>query len=67
MANIIIPRSKRLGKTRSEQEKNLKNEGWGRTLTDEQLDKCAFAEKKFKEKYGADESFMSQVVINRVK
>ena len=67
MANIIIPHGKSLGKTRSEQEENMKNEGWGRTLTDEQLDKCKFAEKKFKDKYGSDQNFLSQVIIDRVK
>ena len=34
-----------IGKTRSEQEKNLRKE-WGSTLSDEQLDKCKYLEKK---------------------
>ena len=46
MAFIIIKNKPyRFGKHRSEQEKNLRKEGMA-TMTEEQLDKCKFLEKK---------------------
>ena len=59
---VYIITKKTLGKTRSEQEKNLRKEGWGKSLTDEQLSKCKYLEKKTGMKYGV----LSQPVINKV-
>ena len=66
MANIIIPKPDGFGKTRSEQEENLRREG-GRTLTDEQLSKLKFLEKKQKEKYGLKKCFIEGHKIDEVK
>lgn len=49
-----------LGKHRSEIEKNLRKEGWGKTLTDEQLDKCKYMEKKMKREQNVHKSFFDQ-------
>ena len=48
MSNIVIKdRDFRFGKTRSEQAENLRKEGWGSGgLSDEQLDKTKFLEKR---------------------
>ena len=63
MANIIIKdKPYRLGKTRSEQEKNLRKDGMA-TLTDEQLDKCKHLEKKT----GYRRSFFDKSEINKIK
>jgi hypothetical protein len=43
---IIIKGRQRLGKTRSELEKNLRKEWGSAALTSEQVDKCRFVEKK---------------------
>jgi hypothetical protein len=45
VAIIIKDRPYRLGRHRSEQEKNLRKEGMA-TMTEEQLDKCKYLEKK---------------------
>lgn len=47
MANVIIEdKPYRLGKHRSEQEKNLRDD-WGcETMSEEQLDKCSYLERK---------------------
>ena len=63
MPGIIIPdKPYRFGKTRSEQEANLRKEGM-RTLSDEQLDKCRFLEKKS----GITKSFFDQREIDSIK
>ena len=67
MANIIIPKPDIFGKTRSEQEKNLRNEGWGHTLSDEQLDKCEYLERKLRDKHGIRKNFLRPCDIDRVK
>lgn len=64
MANIIIRSS--LGKTRSEQEVNLRKE-WGPTMSDEHLDKLKYLERKHKEKTGSSKNFIGQEVLDRVK
>lgn len=51
------------GRIRSEQEKNLRKEGWGKGLTDEQLDKCKYLEKKLGIKHG----MLSQSQIDKVR
>jgi len=56
----------KFGKTRSEQEENLRKE-WGSTITDEQLDKLKFHERKIKEKTGLKKNFVRGQVIDRVK
>lgn len=66
MANIIIRKPISIGKTRSEQEENLRKEGM-QTLTDEQLDKCKHLEKKGKEQLGSSKNFMRQIEIDEVK
>jgi len=58
---MYINTGKSFGKTRSEQEKNLRKE-WGRTLSDEQLSKLKFLEKKT----GIRQGSFSQPVINKV-
>lgn len=66
MANIIIHKSETVGLTRSQQEINLRKEGLY-TLTDAQLDKCKFLEKKGKEKFGSSKNFLNQKAIDAVK
>ena len=68
MANIIIP-GKRIGKNRSEQTEILKKEWGGHGgLSEEQLDKCKFLERKVKEKHGEGASrFFRDADIHRVK
>lgn len=62
MANIIIKGKTKFGRTRSEQEQNLRKEGMV-SLSDEQLDRCKFLEKRFKNETGGKESFAGQHVI----
>ena len=56
----------KVGRTRSEQEENLRKE-WGRTMTDEQLDKLKYAERKIKEKSGQDKNFFTGIDIDKIK
>jgi len=65
--HIIIRGKASIGKTRSEQEENLRKGGWGGSLTDEQLDKCKHLEKKAKEQAGLAESFVPTTAIDEVK
>lgn len=67
MANIIIKGKTSMGKTRSEQEINIRKEGWGHSLTDEQLDRCKYLERLLKEKTGAKKNFLKQHNIDTVK
>ena len=64
MANIIIKGKTKFGKTRSEQEKNLRKEGMC-ALTNEQLDKCRFLEKGVR-KEGLKHNFFTQVDTDRL-
>lgn len=66
MANIIIKGKTSMGETRSEQEQNIRKEGWGQTLTDEQLDKLKYLEKLVREKTGAEKNFFKQHQIEKV-
>ena len=59
-------RHQKLGKTRSEQEENLRKE-WGSTMTDGQLDKLKYLEKKAKEKTGQTKNFFRGQDIDSVK
>jgi hypothetical protein len=68
MANIIIKGKNsqhKFGKTRSEQEINMRKE-WGGTITDEQLDKLKFLEKREKKRTGTDKNFIRANDIDKV-
>lgn len=66
MANIIIKGKHNIGKTRSEQEANLRKE-WGSTMSDGQLDKLKYLEKIAKRNLGSEHNFVRQIVIDKVK
>ena len=69
MTHIIIrgkDEQHKYGKTRSEQEKNIRKE-WGSTMTDEQLDKLQFIEKKKKEKDGSTKNFFPCHHIDEIR
>jgi hypothetical protein len=65
MANIIIKGKTLMGKTRSEQETNLRKE-WGETMTNEQLDKCKYAEKKARVASGSGKNFFGCEQLDRI-
>lgn len=65
--DIIIKRGNPRGRTRSSVEEKLNKEGWGKTMTAEQHDKCKFLERVVKERYGADKSNFKQHHIDEVK
>ena len=50
---IIIKGKNKFATKLSEMEVNARKE-WGATMTDAQLDRCKFLERKNKEKYGTD-------------
>jgi len=54
-----------MGKTRSEQEENLRKE-WGSTMTDGQLDKLKFLERKKKAYDGSTKNFIPGQLIDEV-
>jgi hypothetical protein len=56
----------KLGKTRSEQEENLRKE-WGSTMNDGQLDKLKYLERKVKEGTGQTKNFFRGQDIDSVK
>lgn len=60
MVQIIIRGKNKFGRTRSEQEENLRKEGWGGGMSDEELDKCKFLERKLKEEKGSKPSRIRQ-------
>lgn len=62
VAIIIKDKPYHFGQHRSEQEKNLRKEGMA-TMTEEQLDKCKFLEKKA----GFRRSFFDKVEIDKVR
>ena len=66
MANIIIKKPDSMGKTRSEHEENLRKE-WGSTMTDAQLDKMKYLERKAREKTGAKKTFVHLNDVDQVK
>jgi len=59
---IIIRGNAKFGKTRSEQEENLRREGM-RSISDEQLDRIRFIEKQAKEAVGSKPDFIGQHVV----
>jgi len=63
---IIIRGSNSFGKTRSEQEVNMRKE-WGSTMTDEHLDKLKHMEKKQQELFGKSSGFVRQTDIGKVE
>ncbi len=67
MANIITNSDKhdKFGKTRSEHEENMRKE-WGHTMTDEQLDKLKFFEKRKKNIDGSTKNFATGIDIDRM-
>lgn len=62
VAIIIKDRPYRFGKTRSEQEGNLRKEGMA-TMTEGQLDRCKYLERKS----GIKRSFFDKKEIDSVK
>lgn len=54
---IVKGKHDHFGKTRSEQEKNLRKE-WGFTLSDEQLDKLEYIERKKRDHDGSKKNFI---------
>ena len=67
MATIIIKNKvDGFGKTRSEHEENMRKE-WGRTMTDEQLDKLKHLERTVKDRTGQEKNIFRGQDIDRVK
>ena len=64
--HIIIKGKTKIGKVRSEQEENLRKE-WGPTMSDEQLEKMKFIEKRVKEKTGSDSNFVGTNETDEIK
>lgn len=63
---IIIRGKTKFGKTRSEQEKNLRKEGYV-GMSDENLEKCEWTEKKLKEISGSQNGFLRQADLSEIK
>jgi hypothetical protein len=66
MEIIIRGKHDHFGKTRSEQETNMRKE-WGRTMTDEQLDKLKYAEKKIKDHTGSKKNFITLINVDKIR
>jgi predicted GNAT family acetyltransferase len=65
MANIHIEKDEdRI--SRSELEERLRGEGWGRSMTDAQLDKCKYLERKLKEEVGLDRGKLHDDFLRKV-
>jgi hypothetical protein len=64
--HIIIKGKTQAGRTRSQIETEIRKSGYGASLTDEQLDKTKFIERKWKKRYGA-EGFVHQDQADKVK
>ncbi len=62
MANIIIKRPDRYGRTRSEQESNLRKDGM-RSLSDEQFDKLKYIERRLRDTTGSTHNYVGQEAI----
>jgi hypothetical protein len=62
LANIIIKDRTKFGRTRSEQEQNLRKEGM-RSLSDEQLDRVKFLEKRLRDETGSKDNLVGQHVV----
>ena len=59
---IIIRGKTKFGRTRSEQEENLRKEGM-QSLSDEQLDRVKFLERRLKNENGSKDNHIGQHVI----
>jgi hypothetical protein len=59
---IIIRGKAKFGRTRSEQEENLRREGMV-SLSDEQLDRLKFLEKRVKNESGSKDNHLGQHII----
>ena len=66
MVEIIIRKPGSFGRSRSERESNLNQEGMF-SLTEEQIDKCKFLEKKLEEETGSKKTNLSHYHIDKVK
>jgi hypothetical protein len=65
---IIVKGSRPRGRTRTSTDKELKDAGWGSSFRDsESADKCAFVERKLKEKYNMNDSRVTAKVINEIQ
>jgi len=63
---IIKGKHDHFGKTRSEQEKNMRKE-WGSTMTDGQLDRLKYIERKVKDRTGSKKNFITGQDIDKVR
>jgi len=63
---IIIKGKVGMGKTRSEQETNIRKE-WGPTMNDGQLSITKFLEKKAKEQLGMKQNFIKLTEVDKVE
>jgi len=61
MTYFIIPRRNRYGRTRSEQESNLRKDGFA-AMSDENLDRLKYLERK----EGIKDGFVSQVEVQNL-
>ena len=66
MEIIIRDSTKKMGRTRSQQEEQLRKE-WGPTLTDAQLDKLKHIERKVEETTGSKDNYINAGLIDKVK
>lgn len=62
---IIIKGKTKIGKTRSEVEENIRKE-WGPTMSDANLDRAKFMEKRARESVGSKENFIKQADLEDV-
>jgi hypothetical protein len=65
--DFIVKWKSGLKGTRSERDGELRRSGWGGTMTEEQVDKCRFLEKKIKEDTGAAPNNLPQHIVDLVK
>ncbi|MFA6082672.1 MAG: hypothetical protein WC773_04690 [Patescibacteria group bacterium] len=64
---IIVRDGKPRGKTRSQIDRELYDNGWGSTFRNEgDKDKCEFVERKLKKQLGVDDAQVPASVINRI-
>ena len=66
MAFVHIRKPESFGRTRSEQETNMRKE-WGPTMSDESLDKLKFLERKKRDWDGSRKNFLGGHEIDLVK
>lgn len=66
MEIIIRGKHDHFGKTRSEQENNMRKE-WGQTMNDSQLDKLKHLERKAKDSNGSTKNFTRLIDVDLVK